>query len=226
MISFEKVNKTYSGNISALTDINLHIKPDEFVCLVGASGAGKSTLIKLINREEKATEGTVLVAGKDVGKLKASQLPFLRRRIGFVFQDFKLLPKKTVYENVAFALEVASISDEQIKKTVPFVIKMVALSGKEDKFPNELSGGEMQRVALARALVHQPKILIADEPTGNLDIKTAWGVIELLVKINKFGTTVIMATHNKEIVDRLRTRVVVIDEGKLVSDKKLAKYKI
>ncbi len=226
MISFEKVNKIYPGNISALTDINLHIKPDEFICLVGPSGAGKSTLIKLINREEKATEGKVLVAGKDVGKLKPPQLPFLRRRIGFVFQDFKLLPKKTVYENVAFALEVAGISDEQIRKTVPFVLKMVGLSGKEDKFPNELSGGEMQRVALARALVHQPKILIADEPTGNLDIKTAWGVIELLVKINKFGTTVIMATHNKEIVDRLRTRVVVIEKGKIVSDKKLAKYKI
>jgi len=226
MISFEKVYKIYPGNITALSDINLHIKPDEFVCLIGPSGAGKSTLIKLINREEKASEGKVLVAGKEVGKLKPSQLPFLRRRIGFVFQDFKLLPKKTVYENVAFAMEVAGISDEQIKKTVPFVLKMVGLSGKEDKFPNELSGGEIQRVALARALVHQPKILIADEPTGNLDIKTAWGVIELLVKINKFGTTVILATHNKEIVDRLRTRVVAIEKGKIISDKKLAKYKI
>jgi cell division transport system ATP-binding protein len=226
MIIFEKVNKIYPGNIRALTDINLHIKPNEFVCLVGPSGAGKSTLIKLINREEKATEGTVLVAGKNVGQLKSSQLPFLRRRIGFVFQDFKLLPKKTVYENVAFALEVAGATNEQIKKTVSFVIKMVGLSGKEDSFPNELSGGEEQRVAIARALVHQPKILIADEPTGNLDLKTAWEVIELLLKINKFGTTVIMATHNKEIVDRLRKRVVVIEKGKIISDKRLARYTI
>jgi cell division transport system ATP-binding protein len=224
MISFKKVYKTYSGNIHALADIDLQIKPDEFVCLVGPSGAGKSTLVKLINREEKATRGKVLVAGKDVGQLESSQLPFLRRRIGFVFQDFKLLSKKTVYENVAFALEVAGASNEQIKKTVSFVLKMVGLAGKEDKFPCELSGGEEQRVALARALVHQPKILIADEPTGNLDIRTAWGVIELLAKINKFGTTVILATHNKEIVNRLRKRVVVLEEGKITSDKRLAKY--
>jgi cell division transport system ATP-binding protein len=226
MISFEKVNKSYTGNIPALMDINLHIKPDEFVCLVGPSGAGKSTLLKLINREEKATKGKVLVAGKNVSELKPSQLPFLRRKIGFVFQDFKLLPKKTIYENVAFALEVAGASNEQIKKTVSFVLKMVGLSSTEDKFPDEVSGGEKQRVAIARALVHQPKILVADEPTGNLDIKTAWGIIELLLKINKFGTTVILATHNKEIVDRLRKRVVVIEKGRIVSDKKLAKYRI
>lgn len=226
MISFEKVYKTYSGNLPALTNINLKIKPEEFIVLVGPSGAGKSTLLKLINREEKASKGKVIVAGKDVGKLKISQLPFLRRRIGFVFQDFKLLPKKTVYENVAFALEVSGITDEQIRKTVPFVLKMVALAGKEDKFPRELSGGERQRVAIARALVHQPKILIADEPTGNLDIKTAWEIIELLLKINKFGTTVILATHNKEIVDRLRRRVIVIEKGKIVSDKILAKYRL
>jgi len=219
MISFEHVYKEYPGGIQALKDINLKIKPEEFVILMGASGAGKSTLLKMINREEKATKGRVIVAGKDVGKLKNNQLPFLRRKIGFVFQDFNLLPKKTVYENVAFALEVVGAPDEKIKKIVPFILKTVGLEEKEDKFPKEISGGERQRVGIARALVHQPKILVADEPTGNLDIKTAWGIIELLLKINKFGTTVILATHNKEIVERLVKRTIIIENGRIVSDK-------
>jgi len=226
MITFKHVYKTYPGNITALRDINLEIKPEEFVIIVGPSGAGKSTLLKLINREEKATKGKVIVAGKDVGLLKNAQLPFLRRKIGFVFQDFKLLPKRTIFENIAFALEVSGAPDEKIQKTVPFVIKLVGLAGTEDKFPQELSGGEKQRVVIARALVHQPKILIADEPTGNLDMQTAWGIIGLLVKINKFGTTVIMATHNKEIVDRLRKRVIVIEKGQIVADQKLGRYRI
>ena len=224
LIKFKNVYKLYPDHIKALDDINLLINDKEFVCLVGPSGAGKSTLIKMINKEEFPTKGSIVVAGKDVTKLKTSQVPYLRRRVGMIFQDFKLLPKKTVLENVAFALEVAGESSKRIQKVVPYVLRLVGLADKKNSFPDELSGGEKQRVAIARALVHQPKIIVADEPTGNLDPLTAWGIIQLLLTINKFGTTIVMATHNKEIVNNIQKRVVTIENGKIVYDKKSGKY--
>ena len=208
----------------ALSGINLHIQPKEFVTIVGSSGAGKSTLIKLLTREEIQTSGKIIVGGVDYDTIKKRDVPHLRRRIGVVFQDFKLLPNKTVFENVSFALEVAGARNREIKKSVPKVLQLVGLKGKDANFPNELSGGERQRVAIARALIRQPKILIADEPTGNLDPKNAWEIIELLLKINRFGTTVLLTTHNKEIVNALKRRVITINRGRIVKDEEQGRY--
>lgn len=210
---------------SALERITLHVEPKEFVIIIGASGAGKSTLLKLLTREEKPTSGKIIIGGIDYDKLKDKDIPLLRRKIGTVFQDFKLLPNKNVYENVAFALEIVGLTNKEIQHTVPRVLDIVGLKGKEKNMPHELSGGERQRVAIARAVVRQPKILIADEPTGNLDPKHAWDVIRVLEKINRYGTTVILTTHNQEIVNKLKRRVVTISGGKIVSDKANAEYK-
>lgn len=219
MILLDRVSKTYNRKTtSALERISLHIQAKEFVIIVGASGAGKSTLLKLLTREEKPSSGKIIVGGIDYEALKDRDVPKLRRRIGVVFQDFKLLPNKTVFENVAFALEIIGVSTKEIRHTVPKVLDIVGLKGKEKSLPMELSGGERQRVAIARAIVRQPKILIADEPTGNLDPKHAWDVIRVLEKINKYGTTVLLTTHNQDIVNKLKRRVIVISDGKVVGD--------
>lgn len=225
MILLDRVTKTYNRDIGpALERISLHVEPKEFVIIVGPSGAGKSTLLKLLTREEKPTTGKIIVGGIDYETLKDKEIPLLRRKIGVVFQDFKLLPNKNVFENVAFALEMAGFSNREIHHTVPRVLDIVGLKGKEKRMPLELSGGERQRVAIARAIVRQPKILIADEPTGNLDPKHAWDVIRVLEKINRFGTTVLLTTHNQEIVNRLKRRVITIKDGKIVSDRANAEY--
>lgn len=227
MILLDRVSKSYSkkSDSTALERISLHIEPKEFVIIVGPSGAGKSTLLKLLTREEKPTSGKIIVGGIDYEHLKDKDVPRLRRRIGVVFQDFKLLPNKTVFENVAFALEIIGISTKEIRHTVPRVLDIVGLKGKEKSMPMELSGGERQRVAIARAIVRQPKILIADEPTGNLDPKHAWDVIRVLEKINRFGTTVLLTTHNQDIVNKLKRRVITIDGGRVTSDHSGGTYK-
>ena len=225
MILLDRVTKTYNKRGDALERISLHVEPKEFVIIVGASGAGKSTLLKLLTREEKPTSGKIVVGGIDYERLRDKDIPYLRRKIGVVFQDFKLLPAKTVFENVAFALEIVGMSNREIRHTVPKVLDLVGLKGKEDNYPGELSGGERQRVAIARAVVRQPKILIADEPTGNLDPKHAWDVIRVLEKINRYGTTVILTTHNQEIVNKLKRRVVTIHDGHVVSDQAGGTYK-
>ena len=220
MILLDRVTKLYGrNNPPALERVSLHVDPKEFVIIVGASGAGKSTLLKLLTREEKPTSGKIVVGGIDYDKLRDRDIPYLRRKIGVVFQDFKLLPNKTVAENVAFALEIVGMSTAEISRTVPKVLDIVGLTGKERSYPKELSGGERQRVAIARAVVRQPKILIADEPTGNLDTKHAWDVVRVLEKINKYGTTVILTTHNQDIVNQLQRRVITIKDGHVVSDK-------
>ena len=219
MITFEDVSKTYSGQTKpALRHINLQIDKGEFVFLVGTSGSGKSTFLRLILREYRPTSGKIFVLGKDLGHLHQWKVPALRRQIGTVFQDFRLLPGKTVYENVAFGLQVLGRPTSQIRQIVPETIDLVGLSGKEDRQPEELSGGEQQRVASARAIVNRPKILIADEPTGNLDPQTSVGIMKLLDRINKRDTTVIMATHDQTIVDQMRKRVLELDQGNLVRD--------
>jgi cell division transport system ATP-binding protein len=227
MILLDRVTKTYTKQGgAALQRISLHVEPKEFVIIVGPSGAGKSTFLKLLTREEKPTSGKIIVGGIDYERLKDKDIPRLRRRIGVVFQDFKLLPNKTVFENVAFALEMVGMSNREIRHTVPKVLNIVGLKGKERSYPRELSGGERQRVAIARAVIRQPKILIADEPTGNLDPKHAWDVIRVLEKINKYGTTVILTTHNQEIVNKLKRRVVTIKDGQIISDKANAEYEL
>jgi len=222
----DRVTKTY-GKVAtpALDRISLHVEPKEFVIVVGQSGAGKSTLLKLLTREERPTTGKIIVGGIDYDKLRDRDIPLLRRKIGVVFQDFKLLPNRTVFENVAFALEIVGATNHEIKATVPKVLDIVNLRGKEKRMPLELSGGERQRVAIARAIVRQPKILIADEPTGNLDPKHAWDVIKVLEKINHYGTTVLLTTHNQDIVNRLKRRVVTIEHGQIASDRDRAQYK-
>lgn len=225
MILLDRVSKTYNRRGVALERISLHVEPKEFVIIVGPSGAGKSTLFKLLTREEKPSSGKIIVGGMDYEHLRERDVPLLRRKIGVVFQDFKLLNNKTVYENVAFALEIAGISNTEIKHTVPKVLDIVGLKEKTSNYPPELSGGERQRVAIARAIVRQPKILIADEPTGNLDPKHAWDVISVLEKVNRFGTTVLLTTHNMEIVNKLKRRVVTIEGGQITSDKAQGKYK-
>lgn len=226
MILYDKVTKLYNSHVTALEDINLTINKGEFVTIVGQSGAGKSTLLKLLIAEEAATSGNVYFEKIIVNKLKRSYLPIYRRRIGMVFQDFKLLAKKTVFENVAFAMEVAGYPPSAIKKDVPEILDIVGIKDKNNSFPKELSGGEMQRVAIARALVHRPPVLVADEPTGNLDLINSWDIIRLLIKINELGTTVILATHNREIVNSLNKRVVTIDKGRVVRDQEHGKYMI
>ena len=214
----------YPNKQIALSGLNLHIQQKEFVTIVGASGAGKSTMIKLLTREEVQTSGKIIVGGLDYDTIVYKNVPHLRRRIGTVFQDFKLLPNRNVSENVAFALEVGGASNREIQRSVPRMLQLVGLSTKGKSFPRELSGGERQRVAIARALVRQPKILIADEPTGNLDPNTSWDIIELLLKINRFGTTVLLTTHNKEIVNALKRRVITIQRGRIIKDEEQGKY--
>ena len=226
MILLDRVTKNYGkSNKPALNRASIHVGAGEFVIIVGTSGAGKSTLLKLLTREEKPSSGKIVVGGLDYDNLKDKHIPLLRRKIGVVFQDFKLLPNRTVFENVAFALEIAGMTNREIKATVPKVIELVGLKGKEKHFPHQLSGGERQRVAIARAVVRQPKILIADEPTGNLDPKHSWDIVRLLEKINKYGTTVILTTHNVEIVNKLKRRVITIDHGKITSDQARGSYK-
>lgn len=224
MIKFEHISKTYRQKIYALRDLNFKIADGEFVVMIGPSGAGKSTLIKLLICEEKPTRGHIYIVGKDIVNLKAREIPYYRRRIGVIFQDFKLLPKKNVYENIAFALEVVGAPGRRIRKKVDAVLDLVGLRERKKNFPDELSGGEKQRVAIARAVVNRPKLLIADEPTGNLDPKTSWDIISILEEINKRGTIILLATHNKDIVDKIRKRVIKIKNGRIVSDKEKAKY--
>jgi cell division transport system ATP-binding protein len=227
MILLDRVTKTYNKNMGpALDRISLHVEPKEFVIVVGQSGAGKTTLLRLLTREERPTSGKIIIGGIDYDKLRDKDVPLLRRKIGVVFQDFKLLPNRTVFENVAFALEIVGMGNREIRHTVPKVLDIVNLKGKEKRMPLELSGGERQRVAIARAIVRQPKILIADEPTGNLDPKHAWDVIKVLEKINRYGTTVLLTTHNQEIVNKLKRRVVTIEHGKVASDRANATYKL
>ncbi len=225
MILLDRVTKTYNRSNTALDRVSLHVEPKEFVIIIGKSGAGKSTLLKLLTREERQSSGKIVIGGIDYDKLKDRDIPLLRRKIGTVFQDFKLLPNKNVFENVAFALEIVGFGNKEIEHTVPRVLDIVGLKGKEKRMPQELSGGERQRVAIARAIVRQPKILIADEPTGNLDPKHAWDIIKILEKINRYGTTVLLTTHNIEIVNKLKRRVVTIDDGRVVSDRANAEYK-
>ena len=224
MIEFKNVTKTYDTGTEAVHDASFTIEKGEFAFLVGASGSGKSTLIKLILKEEQATKGKIIIDGKDITHIKRSRIPYLRRSMGVVFQDFRLLPDKTVYENVAFAMYILNANPKHIKRQVPMVLNLVGLSDKEKMYPNELSGGEQQRVALARALVNNPSMIIADEPTGNLDPKTAWDIMTLLNDINARGTTVVMATHAEDIVNQMRKRVIQIDKGIIIRDDKKGGY--
>ncbi len=224
MIIFNDVSVVYPGHVPALQNINLNIQPHEFVSIVGHSGAGKSTLIKLLIKEEIPTSGSIVVGDVDYATIDKKHIPFLRRRIGVVFQDFRLLPNLTTYENVAFALEVAGVRGREIKRAVPKILDLVGLKDKMNRVVTELSGGERQRTAIARALVRNPKILIADEPTGNLDPQNAWDITELLLKINRFGTTVLLTTHNQEIVNALKRRVITLTSGKISSDQKTGRY--
>ncbi len=224
MIKLEQVTKVYKGSVVALREASVDIAKGEFVFLVGASGSGKSTFIRLLNREEMPDKGRILVAGKDIGGLSSWKVPYLRRNIGYVFQDFKLLPKRTVSENVGFALEVIGRPRHVIQKQVPAILELVGLSNKVDNFPHELSGGEQQRVSIARAFVNRPLILLADEPTGNLDPATSVGIMRLLDRINRTGTTVVMATHDRGIVDTMRRRVIELDRGVIVRDEAQGVY--
>jgi cell division transport system ATP-binding protein len=224
MIIIKEATKAYSKNLKILNNVSLTIKAGEFVSIVGQSGAGKTTLVKILIGEERVDSGQVVVGDWDITKISKREVPFLRRQIGVIFQDFKLLPKKTLEENVEFALEVCGGSASKIKKIVPSVMKIVGLEDKMNRYPHEVSGGEKQRVAIARALVHQPKILLADEPTGNLDALNANEIIDLLLRINRFGTTVILVTHNKEIVNRLNKRVIAMEQGHVISDQEKGKY--
>ncbi|MHB1086557.1 MAG: cell division ATP-binding protein FtsE [Minisyncoccota bacterium] len=225
MIYFDKVTKVYfDGAPPAVQDITLGIEPGEFVSLVGHSGAGKTTLLKMLFAEVSPTEGSVYFGSRQIGELTSNELLKLRRNIGTVFQDFRLLGTKNVYENIAFALEVAGKSDEDIQADVPHVLDLVGLADKIWSFPHELSGGEQQRIAIARAIVNQPDVLIADEPTGNLDPINAHDVVEILKKINDLGTTVLLTTHNKSVVDSIGRRVVTMDQGRIVRDDKQGKY--
>lgn len=224
MITFQDVSKVYNHSSVALEDVSFKINPNEFVSIVGRSGAGKSTIIKLLIGEEKPTKGRIFFGQYEVNKLKNSELPALRRHIGIVFQDFRLLPNKTAYENVAFALEVAGRPSSEIRDLVPQVLDMVGLADKAKNFPHELSGGEKQRVAIARAMVHRPEVIIADEPTGNLDPFHTAEIINLLLKINDLGTTVILATHDKEIINSLEKRVITLDHGRIIRDEEKGRF--
>jgi cell division transport system ATP-binding protein len=226
MITLRSVSKTYPPNVHSLMDVSLDIAPGEFVSIVGQSGAGKTTLAKLLIAEERPTRGSIELGGWDITRIRRREIPMLRRQIGTVFQDFKLLPKKTVHENVAFALEVAGEPWRRIREIVPQVLKIVGLEEKTARYPMQLSGGEQQRVVIARSLVHRPKILLADEPTGNLDTLNTQEIIDLLRKINEFGTTIVLVTHNREVVNSLHRRVVTLADGRIVSDEKHGKYRI
>lgn len=224
MITFENVTKVYKGDVVALRDISVEVAKGEFVFLVGPSGSGKSTFLRLLLREEQPTDGQIIVAGREIDKLSRWKVPHLRRNIGCVFQDYKLLDSKTVYENVAFALEVIGRPKNVVESQVPQILDLVGLKTKSGNFPNELSGGEQQRVSIARAFVNRPLILLADEPTGNLDPATTVGIMRLLDRINKTGTTVVMATHDQRIVDAMRRRVIELEAGEMVRDQSRGVY--
>lgn len=230
MISIQNITKIYpshlSGNppIVALDDVSFKINGPEFVSIVGKSGAGKTTLLKLILVEEKPTSGQIFFDGQDVHKIKKSQLPKIRQRIGTVFQDYKLFPLKTTYENIAYVMEVMGATDEEIRRDVPQVLELVGLADRADNFPSELSGGEKQRAAIARALIHRPDVILADEPTGNLDPYNTFDIVKLLVKIYELGTTVILATHDKEVINILKKRVITLDEGKVIRDEEKGRF--
>lgn len=224
MIKFRNISKHYSDDSHAVHKINLHIKPGEFVSVIGQSGTGKTTLIKLLTAEERPTSGNLIVGGWDIADIPFRDIPLLRRQIGVIYQDFKLLPQKTIFENIAFALQACGTPNKKIKNVVPRILKIVGLDGKIGRYPRQLSGGEQQRVAIARAMIHHPKILLADEPTGNLDSINTREIIELLKKINQLGTTVLLVTHNKDVVNLLKKRVVTMDDGQIVSDQAVGRY--
>ena len=224
MIAFHNVSKVYMDQAPILEDVNFKIEPKEFVSLVGKSGVGKSTVIKLLIGQERPTKGRIVLGDYEVSRLKPKEMAHFRRQIGTIFQDFRLLPTKTAYENVAFAMEVGGHPQSEIDNLVPKVLDMVGLADRGGNFPNELSGGEKQRVAIARAMIHRPSVIIADEPTGNLDPINEADIIRLLVKINELGTTVILATHSKDVVDGLGRRVITLDNGKIIRDEKAGKY--
>ncbi|MFA6105155.1 MAG: cell division ATP-binding protein FtsE [Patescibacteria group bacterium] len=224
MISLYGVSKYYNQNSPVLKDVNLRIKPGEFVSIVGQSGAGKTTLVRLLIAEEKPSKGKIELGNWDITKISSSVVPYLRRQIGVIFQDFKLLPKKTVFENVAFALEVSGATGSRIRQIVPQVLHLVGLGNKFERYPDQLSGGEQQRVVIARSLVHRPKVIIADEPTGNLDSINTDEIIEILKKINEFGTTIVLVTHNREVVNKLRRRVITLADGMIINDDSEGKY--
>jgi cell division transport system ATP-binding protein len=224
MIYFDRVSKIYADNSIALDNVSFSIEPGEFISIVGHSGAGKTTLIKMLLAEEKPTDGSVFFESINVHEVPLSRINVLRRKIGTVFQDFRLLPNKTAYENVAFAMEAAGRSEEEIRSDVPHVLELVDLADKANNFPNELSGGQQQRVAIARAIVNQPDVIIADEPTGNLDPTSTFEVVQILKKINDLGTTIVLTTHNKGVIDSLKRRVITMDRGKVLRDDKEGKY--
>jgi cell division transport system ATP-binding protein len=224
VIRFVNASKTYDNGVKALSNINVKVDKGEFVFIVGPSGAGKSTLIKLLLKEEDLTSGSVFLNEMDITKVKSRRIPYIRRTIGVVFQDFRILPNKTVYENIAFAMEILGAHPKEIRRRVPMVLSMVDLSNKANCYPNQLSGGEHQRVSIARAIVNNPPVLIADEPTGNLDHDTAWGIMEIFKEINRRGTTVLMATHAKEIVDLMKKRVIALESGRIVRDEEKGVY--
>jgi cell division transport system ATP-binding protein len=224
MIKVNNLSKIYTPHVHALQDLDFHIKPGEFVSVVGQSGSGKSTLIKMIIAEEKATKGEVIVGGWNITNIKNKEIPTLRRQLGVIFQDFKLLAKKTVFENIAFAMEACGFANDEIDKTVKQMIALVGLKGKEHRYPHQLSGGEQQRVAIARSLVHKPKLLVADEPTGNLDSINTREIIDLLKKINDLGTTIVLVTHNRDVVNSLKSRVLTLENGALISDQAQGRY--
>ena len=226
MITFDSITKLYPPDVRALDRVSFRIEPGEFVSIVGQSGTGKTTLVRLLIAEERPSDGNIVIGGWDISRIRGSEIPTLRRQIGIVFQDFKLLHRKTIGENVAFALEVCGAPTKRIREVVPSVLRIVGLHEKGDRFPWQLSGGEQQRVAIARALVHGPKILVADEPTGNLDSIHTREIADLLEKINRFGTTVLLVTHNRDIVNLLRRRVITLDAGRIVSDQERGKYRL
>lgn len=226
MITLKNVTKNYSKDSVGVEDLNIDIKPGEFVSIVGQSGTGKTTLVKLLIAEERPSEGNIAIGGWDITNIKERDIPYLRRQIGVVFQDFRLLHKKTVRENVAFALQVAGEAHSRIKDVVPRVLDIVGLGHKMDRYPGQLSGGEQQRVVIARSLVHRPKILVGDEPTGNLDSINSHEIMQILKKINEFGTTIVLVTHNREIVNHLKKRVITLHDGKIVADEKVGKYRL
>ncbi len=224
MIRLKAVSKIYPPDTVGVKNIHLHVKPGEFVSIVGMSGSGKSTMVKLLIAEETPTRGDVIIGGWNISRIKRHEVPLLRRQIGVIFQDFRLLPKKTVFENVAFALEVSGERSKKIKEIVPQVLAIVGLEKEIHRYPYQISGGEAQRVAIARALVHRPKILVADEPTGNLDTFNSAEIIQILKRINEFGTTIVLVTHDKDVVNKLKRRVVTIEGGQVVNDQKSGKY--
>ena len=226
IIAMDHNSKQYSTGVEALSDVSIRIHKGEFVFVVGKSGSGKSTFIKLLLKELNPTEGRIFVGGRQVTNLKRKQVSLYRRKIGVVFQDFRLLKNKTVFENVAFAQEIIGMTKRDIARNVPIMLEMVGLKGKEKMYPHELSGGEQQRVAIARALINQPTILLADEPTGNLDPKTAWDIMMLLEEVNKMGTTVVVVTHNNDVVDVMQKRVINLEDGVLVRDEKKGGYQV